>query len=408
MNVHDEADQVSTDGRAGTQDNSSPHAIAEDKDLMVQLERARALQAEFRAFADSAPDFAFITLSLDKSVVGWSKGAELLLGYSQEEVLGQPGAIFFTPEDVERGAPDKETTTALREGRAEDERWHMRKDGTKFWGSGVLTPLRNTSGELRGYAKLMRDGTEQRTFREGLHLREERLRLLVENIRDCAVFDLDRNGAICVWNSGAEHIFGYTEAEVVGVEGAELFCDAGYSPVAFRQELDQALEVGRAEGESWLVRKDGNRFYARWITNAVHTLEGETTGFIKVLRDETVRRDAEDVERRRSRYAWELVEQQARVTSTALGRAHAELADIGRSLLKVQEEERRRIARDLHDHLAQRLALLEIGLEHLRQGFWANCGRRLRLCSSSLRHSAKTCGTSHIASIRPLSSISGW
>jgi two-component system, chemotaxis family, CheB/CheR fusion protein len=78
--------------------------------------------------------------------------------------------------------------------------------------------------------------------------------------------------------------------------------------------------------------------------------------------------NAEDEERRRSRYAWELIEQQARVTGAALGRAHAELADIGRSLLKVQEEERRRIARDLHDHLAQRLALLEIGLEHLRQG----------------------------------------
>ena len=224
MDVHEQADQISTDGRAGTQDNSSLHAIAEENELTVHLERARALEAEFRAFADSARDFAFITLSLDKSVVGWSKGAELLLGYSQAEVLGQPGAIFFTPEDVEQGAPDEETTTALREGRAEDERWHLRKDGTRFWGSGVLTPLRSNSGELRGYAKVMRDRTEQRTFREGLRLREERLRLLVENIRDCAVFDLDRNGAICVWNSGAEQIFGYTEAEVVGVEGAELFC----------------------------------------------------------------------------------------------------------------------------------------------------------------------------------------
>jgi len=123
---HDEADRVSTDGRARTQDNSSPDAIAEDKDLTVQLERTRALEAEFRAFADSARDFAFITLSLDKSIVGWSKGAELLLGYSQQEAMGQSGAIFFTPEDVEQGAPDEETTTALREGRAEGERWHMR------------------------------------------------------------------------------------------------------------------------------------------------------------------------------------------------------------------------------------------------------------------------------------------
>jgi PAS domain S-box-containing protein len=204
------------------------------------------LEAEFRAFADSARDHAFITLDLDKSVVGRNRGAELLLGYSQQEILGSPGAIFFTPEDVERGAPDHETSTALREGRAEDERWHMRKDGSRFWGSGVLTPLRDASGELRGYAKAMRDRTAERKTHEALHLREERLRLLLENIRDCAVFDLDRKGEICVWNSGAERIFGYTEAEVLGVDGSEFFASTGYSSDAFRQSWRPCSHPGEA------------------------------------------------------------------------------------------------------------------------------------------------------------------
>ena len=326
------------------------------------------LEAQFRAFADSARDYAFITLGVDQNVMGWNKGAELLLGYSQEEILGKPGAIFFTPEDNERGQPDQETSTALHEGRAEDERWHMRKDGSRFWGSGVLTPIQGAAGELRGYAKVMRDRTQERTFQESLRIREERLRVLLANIRDCAVFDLDRNREIRVWNSGAEQIFGYTEAEILGVDATELFAGAGYSPDAFRQELETALVSGRGEGEGWLARKDGTHFYARWITNTVHSTEGAAIGFIKILRDETLRQQTEDEERRRAKFSWDLVEQQARVTSTALGRTHTELADIGRRLLNVQEEERRRIARDLHDHLAQRLALLEMGLDHLRQG----------------------------------------
>ena len=120
----------------------------------------------------------------------------------------------------------------------------------------------------------MRDRTEERKWQEGLRIREERLRLLLENIRDCAVVDLNAKGEICVWNPGAERIFGYTEAEALGVDCTEFFSAAGYSAEAFRQELDIALKSGRGEGESWLARKDGTRFYARWITNSVCTPGG--------------------------------------------------------------------------------------------------------------------------------------
>ncbi len=366
-------------------------AEAEITKLALQLERARVLEAEFRAFADGARDYAFITLGLDKNVIGWNKGAELLLGYSQEEILGRPNALFFTPEDVSRGEPERETATALREGRAEDERWHMRKDGTRFWGSGVLTPLRDTSGELRGYARVMRDRTEQRTFQETIRIREQRLRLLLENIRDCAVFDLDRNGRICSWNSGAEQIFGYTEPEVAGVDGIEFFAAVGYSSEAFGQELQTTLASGRTDSESWLNRKDGTRFFARWITNAVHSDDGNAVGFIKVLRDETLREQTQDQERRRTDFAWDLLEQQARLTSSRLGRTHTELKEISRQLLNVQEEERRRIARDLHDHLAQRLALLEMGLHHLRQGLPGDLAQLQAEIAKLQEHTAALC-----------------
>ena len=222
-------------------------------------------------------------------------------------------------------------------------------------------------------------------------MREQRLRLMLENIRDCAVFDLDRNGQICSWNPGAERIFGYTEPEVSGVDSSEFFAAAGYSSEAFRQELETALESGRGHGESWLTRKDGTRFFARWITNTLHSDDGNAVGFIKVLRDETVRQQAQEQERRRVQFAWDLVEQQARQTSSKLGRTRTELTEIGRQLLNVQEEERRRIARDLHDHLAQRLALLEMGLHHLRQGLPGDLAQLQSEVASLQEHTAALC-----------------
>jgi PAS domain S-box-containing protein len=370
MNIHEHSgtQEPGANRTLPGQDTMPDPAIPELEDLTVQLERARALEAEFRAFADSVRDYAFITLGLDKNVIGWNKGAELLLGYPAQDMLGRPGALLFTPEDVERGEPDKEIATALRDGRAEDERWHLRKDGTRFWGSGVLTPLRNAFGEVRGFAKVMRDRTEVREFQEAVRLREERLRLLLENIRDCAVFDLSRNEEICSWNSGAERIFGYTASEVLGVDGREFFSAAGYPIDCFEQELQIAIESGRGEDESWLTRKDGTRFFARWITNAIYSEDAQVIGFIKVLRDETMRRRTEDEEARRKQFAWDWIEEQARAASSALGQTQTELVEIGRRLLNVQEEERRRIARDLHDHLAQRLALLEMGLNRLHTG----------------------------------------
>ena len=87
------------------------------------------------------------------------QGAERVLGYSEAEALTLSGAAFFTPRDRAAGEPAKEMEAAARNGRAEDERWHVRKDGKWFWASGVLTPLREDAGQIIGFAKVMRDHT---------------------------------------------------------------------------------------------------------------------------------------------------------------------------------------------------------------------------------------------------------
>jgi two-component system CheB/CheR fusion protein len=110
-----------------------------------------------RLVADSTKDYAIMTLDIDGNVTSWNKGAERIFGFTEEEIHGKPGAVIFLPEDREKGVPEDEMGRALRDGRAEDERWHIRKDGTRFYCSGVMTPL--TNGKLYGYAKIARDQT---------------------------------------------------------------------------------------------------------------------------------------------------------------------------------------------------------------------------------------------------------
>jgi len=120
-------------------------------------EQARASEARMRMVAESAKDYAIITLDEEGRVTSWNKGAETLFGYGADEIHGQDLERLFVPEDVAAGVPEDELRRAREEGRAEDERWHLRKDGSRFFCSGVTTPLRN--GDFYGYAKIARDET---------------------------------------------------------------------------------------------------------------------------------------------------------------------------------------------------------------------------------------------------------
>ena len=114
----------------------------------------------FRLLAENVLDYALFIVDPHRHVLSWSKGAERLLGFTEQEIVGRRCDCFFTPEDVQAGVPQKELEQALRTGRGDDDRWHVRKDGTRFWASGAVTPLKGEGGRLRGFAKIMRDRTD--------------------------------------------------------------------------------------------------------------------------------------------------------------------------------------------------------------------------------------------------------
>jgi len=128
---------------------------------------------------ESSIDFAIFTIDPAGIITSWNIGAERLLGYQQNEIVGRDGDVIFTPEDRATGAPQGERIKAGSTGRAEDERWHLRKDGSRFWGSGLLMPLRNN---VDGFAKILRDRTAQHRATETLRENEARFRLLATSI----------------------------------------------------------------------------------------------------------------------------------------------------------------------------------------------------------------------------------
>jgi two-component system CheB/CheR fusion protein len=142
---------------------------ATDIDDLKQAQAARQESEErFRLLVEGAKDYAMFLISPDNRVTFWSAGAERLFGWTEQEALGQDGAFIFTPEDREERAPEKERQTALTTGRAVDRRWHLRKDGSRFWADGILMRLEDESGNLRGFAKVTRDATEQKQAEEAI------------------------------------------------------------------------------------------------------------------------------------------------------------------------------------------------------------------------------------------------
>ncbi|WP_280154692.1 PAS domain-containing sensor histidine kinase [Piscinibacter sp. XHJ-5] len=120
-------------------------------------------------------DYAIVITDARGAVIDWLGAAETVLGYTADEAIGQPLAIIFTPEDRAAGAHFNEMETARRTGRSEDDRWHLRKSGVRFWSSGILQPVRAVDGTLVGYCKILRDRTDVRTQIESLQHRTDAL-----------------------------------------------------------------------------------------------------------------------------------------------------------------------------------------------------------------------------------------
>jgi hypothetical protein len=251
----------------------------------ASLPRSDANEDRFQKLVDSVTDYAIFLLTENGTVASWNSGAQRIKGYRAEEIIGKHFSIFYPEEDLASHKPQRELEIAAREGRYSEESWRVRKDGERFWAHVTITALRDPEGRLTGFSKVTRDVTELRKATEALRQSEERLRLMVEAVRDYAIFMLDPDGRVASWNIGAERLKGYKAEEIIGKHFSIFYPEEARRRDHPSEELRRAKAEGRYEEEGYRVRKDGTQFWANVLITALFDQEGRHIGFTKVTRD---------------------------------------------------------------------------------------------------------------------------
>ncbi|HEV2707004.1 MAG TPA: CheR family methyltransferase [Pyrinomonadaceae bacterium] len=285
--------------------------------------------------------------------------------------------------------------TAAEEGEPLRQEHRIRSASGEYrWFLVQMRALKDENGKVVRWFGAAFDIHNERRARESLLISEEHMQRLVDGIRDYAVITLDSEGHIESWNTGAERIFGFTQDEVAGRHTEIIFTREDRRRGIPEKEIQEARERGRASDERWHVRKDSRRVFLSGVLSPLG--DSTSSGYVKIVRDLTEHKRAEDELRR----AHEELEDRVRERTLELAQVNESLrAEISeriqtergrvrllRQIVRAQEDERRRIARDIHDQLGQQMTALRLSLDALQQG-----------CSESAEMSGRLAQTQAIA-----------
>ncbi|HEX8319934.1 MAG TPA: PAS domain S-box protein [Longimicrobium sp.] len=257
----------------------------------VEVHRAElgARELHFREMIEAVTDYAIYGLDVGGRIVTWNLGAQRLSGYSEAEAVGEHVSLLHTSEERERGHPDEVLREATLHGRFTEEGWRVRKDGTRFWASVLISAIRAPDGSLSGFTKVTRDLTERRRAEEELRDREARLASIVGSAMD-AIITTDDERRIVLFNRAAEQMFGVAAEEALGTS-IDRFVPAG--------QMAEVVESGGtargmhgSRGAFPALRADGTQFP---VEATLSTSEvGVQRLFTVVLRDVTKRMRADE------------------------------------------------------------------------------------------------------------------
>ena len=244
-------------------------------------------EMRFRLLIDAVVDYAIYMIDPDGIITSWNSGAKRFKGYEKEEILGEHFSRFYTEPDRAAGLPQRALDTAIRDGRFEGEGWRVRKDGTHFWCHVVIDPIIDPDGTLLGFAKITRDLTDRKMAEETLKQSEQQFRMLVQGVTDYAIYMISPEGRVSNWNQGAQRIKGYLPEEIIGEHFSIFYTPEDREHGEPQRALEIAAREGRFENRSWRVRKDGSRFLAHVVVDAIRGDTGTLLGFAKITRDVT-------------------------------------------------------------------------------------------------------------------------
>jgi PAS domain S-box-containing protein len=319
-------------------DEGRPVSILEINRDITEHKKAdlahRESEARLRALVEATDDAVFEFDEQGTYLNIWTtnegllaRPREELLGRALSEVLGAEAAAPFLQ------AFDRVLST----GRSEGLEYSLEFPGGTRWFLGRISRL-NPVGDTGRLCLCVREITDSKQAEAELRQSAERFRLVVQAVRDYAIFMLDPEGRILTWNEGAQRLKGYSPDEIIGRSFSVFYPPRDVAAGKPERMLKAAAAEGRVEDEGWRVRKDGSRFWADVVITALRDESGNLRGFAKITRDMTERRRAEEAVR-----------------------------ELSGRLLRLQDEERRRMARELHDSTAQTLSALSLNLALVKQ-----------------------------------------
>jgi PAS domain S-box-containing protein len=263
----------------------------------------RSRDERLRLILDNIRDYAFIGTDMERRVTEWEGGSAAITGWNAQQMRGQSVDLLFTPEDRAARQPEREALRALEHGRAEDKRWHVRRDGTHFFADGVTVPLRDAGGKLAGFAKILRDATAEKLANEQLARSEQQLgesrdrfSLLLASSGE-GIFGLDREGRCTFLNPAAATLLGYTAEDL---EGRALHAAIHARRADGTAFPDADCPILRAARDGSVLRVDDDVFWRRDgkplpVAYSVYpmVIGGRTAGAVLTFTDVTGRREAE-------------------------------------------------------------------------------------------------------------------
>jgi PAS domain S-box-containing protein len=277
----------------------SPRVLRNDRGEIVgainclyDITESRESEERFRLLVEGARDYAMFLLNPEGEITYWSAGAERVFGWTQEEAIGQSGAMIFTPEDRRNGEVEKEIETARREGRAPDRRFHLRKDGSRLWTDGVLMRLEEEGGKLRGFAKVARDATDQRRIEDELaHARDEMEQRVVERTQELLAMNNELERTMADRQQLERELLEISEREKrrIGEDLHDMVCQELTATALFLKSTakqiaqDSAAAAKTLEESAQTVNR--NVVIARELAGGLQAIELTASGLKNALRD---------------------------------------------------------------------------------------------------------------------------
>ncbi|MBV9007675.1 MAG: PAS domain S-box protein [Verrucomicrobia bacterium] len=240
-----------------------------------------------QSLIENVTDYAVALLDAQGRITSCNAGARQLHRCRDDELVGHHFSRFHSDEDKAAGKAESLLDQARSTGRAAGEAWRQRADGSRFWASFLITPLRNEAGEVAGFGEIVCDLSDHKLREEKLRAGAEQFRMLVDSVDEYAIYMLDADGYVTTWNSGAQQMKGYSAADIIGKNFSCFYTPEEKAAGKPQYNLGYARQHGACHDRGLRVRKDGSTFHADVLITALRDKTGAIRGYSKVTRDVT-------------------------------------------------------------------------------------------------------------------------